>query len=332
MRQKGNISQALEYLKKCHLFNTANPEVLKHVSKTLLLQGKYKESIDVANEAIKLNEQDWENYSIQADCYLNLKNDEKALQLLQKANQISQHEQTYIQLGRYYYVRKMYDEAIQTYQEGLKSALSIEPNDAISLLAVSSIMQDQSEYDKALNKYRKMALTNPDSSQLWNNIAMCFYGKEKYLNAITCLKKALYLDPFEFLTCLNLGLVFYTQKQYASAFHYFSASIELNPDFAITYMYIGLCLNQLNDIRNACISFETAQEKNDQDEYIIPLNYAILLAQRPEQEYQDKAVQQAQLFVQLSRLDGEIRFNVEDIEKQKQLLQQLLKVDLSQAR
>lgn len=41
---------------------------------------------------------------------------------------------------------------------------------------------------------------------------MCFYGKKRNINAIACLKKALFLDPFEYLTCLNLGLVFYTNE------------------------------------------------------------------------------------------------------------------------
>jgi len=38
---------------------------------------------------------------------------------------------------------------------------------------------------------------------------MCFYGKKKYIAAVSCLKKALYLDPFEWITTLNLGLIFY---------------------------------------------------------------------------------------------------------------------------
>jgi len=42
-----------------------------------------------------------------------------------------------------------------------------------------------------------MSLMNPNSPYMWNNIGMCFYGKEKYYAAIACLKKSLYLDPFE---------------------------------------------------------------------------------------------------------------------------------------
>jgi Bardet-Biedl syndrome 4 protein len=41
-----------------------------------------------------------------------------------------------------------------------------------------------------------MAIKNPNSPHLWNNIGMCFYGKKMYIASIACLKKALYLDPF----------------------------------------------------------------------------------------------------------------------------------------
>jgi len=31
---------------------------------------------------------------------------------------------------------------------------------------------------------------NPNSAELWNNIGMAFFGKEKVIAAIACLKKA----------------------------------------------------------------------------------------------------------------------------------------------
>jgi len=63
-------------------------------------------------------------------------------------------------------------------------------------LALGSIIQDKMEHDAALYKYRIAAIHNPDSSEMWNNIGMCFYGKQKFVASIACLKKALYLDPF----------------------------------------------------------------------------------------------------------------------------------------
>ena len=54
----------------------------------------------------------------------------------------------------------------------------------------------------------------------------------RYVAAIACLKRALYLDPFEWIISYNLGLVHLNTGQYASSFHYFSTSINLKPDCA----------------------------------------------------------------------------------------------------
>jgi Bardet-Biedl syndrome 4 protein len=96
---------------------------------------------------------------------------------------------------------------------------------------------------------RVAAVQMPHSAQLWNNIGMCFFGKQKYVavrtlcrepvapvltraQAVACLKRALFLAPFEWIIAYNLGLVLLNTQQYASAFHYLSASINLKPDFA----------------------------------------------------------------------------------------------------
>ena len=90
--------------------------------------------------------------------------------------------------------------------------------------------------DVALVKYRVAAVQTPNSAQLWNNIGMCFFGKQRFVASIACLKRALYLDPFEWIISYNLGLVHLNTGQHASAFHYFSTSINLKPDFPSSYM------------------------------------------------------------------------------------------------
>lgn len=150
-----------------------------------------------------------------------------------------------------------------------------------TILAAGSIIQDHSDMDVALVKYRVAAVQTPNSAQLWNNIGMCFFGKQRFVAAIACLKRALYLDPFEWIISYNLGLVHLNTGQYASAFHYFSASINLKPDFPSSYMYLAITLrcvavgwrctvvvfhgnlfvfSRLDDFENACSAYEKAIE------------------------------------------------------------------------
>merc|ERR1712048_390265 len=128
---------------------------------------------------------------------------------------------------------------------------------------------------KKLKKSRVAAVHTPNSAQLWNNIGMCFFGKTKYVAAIACLKRALYLDPFEWIISYNLGLVHLNTGQYASAFHFFSASINLKPDFPSSYMYLAITLSRLDDFANACSAYEKAIDM--ESDHMFHLNFAITL-------------------------------------------------------
>lgn len=145
----------------------------------------------------------------------------------------------------------------------LGNSLTHDPKNAKSILAAGSIIQDHNDMDVALVKYRIAAVTTPNSAQLWNNIGMCFFGKLKYVAAIACLKRALYLDPFEWIISYNLGLVHLNTEQYASAFHYLSASINLKPvcasrtmccscNFLLSAMLITVLLTHISLLLSRC--------------------------------------------------------------------------------
>ena len=56
-----------------------------------------------------------------------------------------------------------------------------------------------------------------------------------FLKAISCLKRATYLSPFEWKILYNLGLVHLAMQQYASAFRYLNSAINYRPKEAIIY-------------------------------------------------------------------------------------------------
>ncbi len=125
---------------------------------------------------------------------------------------------------------------------------------------MGSISQGHAEVETALGYYKAALQFRPNSPQLWNNVAMCLFNKQKFVGAIACLKKALYMAPFEFIVCFNLGLVHLTTGQYASAFQFLSAAINLRPDYPPSYMYLGVALAHLGDPDNAIASYQKAQE------------------------------------------------------------------------
>jgi len=305
-RMSGNISESFDLLKKCHAQNEHNPEYLKQIARALYLMGKPKSALEVASEALKSQPYDWELHHTKGLCYVAVKAYNSAAEAFQTANSINIHESTCLQLAQLYNTRNKPAKAIEILSKALETSLEnteiltqlgllylqqdqsttafqhlqnciqIDPKNEQSILALGSALQLKGDYDEAVNKYRPLANYNQNSGQLWNNIGMCFYGKQKYIAAVACLKKAFYLEPFEWTISYNLGMHHYTTEQYTSAFHFFNNAINLKPDFAKAYMYLALTLYKLGDANNCKMAFERGM-KVDSD-YLLLMNYAMILA------------------------------------------------------
>uniref|UniRef100_A0A158R4W9 TPR_REGION domain-containing protein n=1 Tax=Syphacia muris TaxID=451379 RepID=A0A158R4W9_9BILA len=162
-------------------------------------------------------------------------------------------------------------------------ALSYDSSNGDAIIAAGSIIQSNGDFDVALAKYR-VAMERCDyNSALWNNIGMCFYGKGKYIAAISCLKKANYLSPLDWKISFNLGLLHYSMEQFASAYHFLSTSTNLNPHEAMPYAALAAVLTNLKDFENARKAYEKALSLDKKNPQILH-NYAVfeLHQQRPD--------------------------------------------------
>jgi Bardet-Biedl syndrome 4 protein len=349
-RANGELQESLTLFQAATVLNPHNVANLKQVGRALYLLGKHKAASDIYEEAKSYSEEDWEICHNMGLCYLYLKNYDRAEECFIKANVIQRHDSTYMQLGKLYTLQEKYQEAIDIYLEALDyspenpellttvgllylrlgenfkafdylgNSLTHDPKNPKTILAAGSIIQDHSDMDVALTKYRIAAVQTPNSAQLWNNIGMCFFGKQNHIAAVSCLKRALYLAPFEWIIAYNLGLVYLNTGQYASAFHYFSASINLKPDFASTYMYLAITLSRLDDFENACSAYEKAISM--ESDHLFELNYAITLYNN--EQLEDAKQHFAEFEKLFQELDEEARISDPDILEIRQQVSSLL--------
>ncbi|GAB1598005.1 Bardet-Biedl syndrome 4 protein-like [Argonauta hians] len=324
LRQEGKIQESLDLFQNCVFLNPRCPENLKQVARSLFLLARHKAAIGVYEEAIKYTENDWEiNHNV-GICYLHLKDYEKAKEFLQTAITQKHREISYSMLSKVYMMEKDMENAIKVlteavgnypenaelltslgllymevkdYQEAcecLGNAMSLDPSHTKAILAAGSIMQSHGDFEVALSKYRIVAPSMAESAVLWNNIAMCFFGKSKYVAAICCLKRANYLSPFDVKVLYNLGLVHLHMQQYASAFHFISAMLKYKPKDPEAFMMLAICLTYLDDSKNAQRAYEHATML-DPDDLTLCLNYAIFLYK---QERLQEASKKFSLFIQ----------------------------------
>ncbi|KAJ9472868.1 Bardet-Biedl syndrome 4 protein-like protein [Diplonema papillatum] len=350
-RANGELQESLQLFQAATVLNPNNVANLKQVGRSLYLLGKHRAAIGIYDEAKAYADEDWEISHNMGLCYLYLKNYDKAEESFMKANVIQRHDATYMQLGKLYTLQDKYHDAIEVYLEALDyspenpellttvgllylrlsenfkafdylgNSLTHDPKNPKTILAAGSIIQDHSDMDVALTKYRIAAVQTPNSAQLWNNVGMCFFGKQFYIAAISCLKRALYLAPFEWIIAHNLGLVYLNTGQCASAFHYFSASINLKPDFASSYMYLAITLNRLDDFENACSAYEKAISM--ERDHLFELNYSITLYNNDEAELSKQHFLEFE--TSFAELDEETRQSDQDILDARAQLQGIFK-------
>lgn len=342
-RYNGELQESLALFQAATMISPQNVANLKQVGRGLYLLGKHKAAIDIYEEAKHYNEDDWEIFHNAGLCYVFIKNYDRAEESFRRANLILRHDATFLQLGKLFAMQEKFEAAIEVYLEALDfspespellttigllylrigenykafdylgNSLTVDPRDPKTILAAGSIIQDHQDYDVALSKYRIAAVHTPNSAQLWNNAGMCFFGKQHHIAAISCLRRALHLSPFEWIIAYNLGIVFLHTGQNASAFHYLSASINLKPDFASSYVYLGVCLSRLDDFDNACSAYEKAISM--EVDHIFELNYAIMLYNN---EDTDSAREHFKEFERLwEELDDETRAQDADVETTK---------------
>ncbi|KAG4091986.1 sporangia induced Bardet-Biedl syndrome 4 protein [Neocallimastix lanati (nom. inval.)] len=313
LRQNGEIEQSLEILRMVEKLDPTNIVNIKQIGRSLFLLGKHRSAIEVYDEALTLAGKDWEIYHNKGICYMFLKDYRKAIENFYKALEINNHDSTYTHLGKLLVQCGEYEEAIALYEQAITispdnvdfltvlgllylkkddypcafnyigRALSYDQTNSNGILVAGSILQNHYEFEGALMKYRICSVLNPDSPELWNNIGMCFYGKNKIIAAISCLKKALYLAPNEWKISFNLGLAHLKHEQYVSAFRFFTSSANLNPKFSDTYIWLGVTLNKLGDFENSKVAFEKGLMINGSN-MVGFLNYAIVLSENNKHE------------------------------------------------
>jgi len=321
MRQQGRIEESLTIFQAALCLNPVNINNLKQVGQSLYLLGKHREALNVFEEAEKLNSEDRMVWHSKGICYHYLKQYETAIECFETANGIQKHERTFHELGEIYKETGDLDSALSTYMDALDAfpesshfltlaglmhiksnnptdgfehlgnSLSYDNKDPTAILAAGSIIQANGDYDVALTKYRVAMVATPHCAELWSNVGLCFFGKGKLISAVACLKRAIYLSPFDGRIDYNLGVVHLAMAQYASAFHYFSAAINLqkvpntNPtaEDARCYTYLGVALCRLDDYDNAYAAYDKSIELMKHDP-ISRLNYAISLACNEENE------------------------------------------------
>jgi tetratricopeptide (TPR) repeat protein len=125
--------------------------------------------------------------------------------------------------GDIYMARKMYRDAVETYQLG--------PKDSPVLANKTGIAYHQLlELNAAKQWYEKAIKLNPKYAEAINNLGTVYYAAKSYRRAVNQYKKALAITPDSATMVSNLGNAYFARKNYSEAQAAFDRAVQLDPD------------------------------------------------------------------------------------------------------
>ena len=310
-RNGGRLSESLSLFKDCYSlikYSSDASYILKEIGKTFYLLGKYSDSIDIYNNVLHKNKDDWDCYYHIGLIFMNVKKYKKAEEYMNEALKINRCKEVLIGCGKILLKKNEIDEAIKKFEE----VLSLSPNDTNLMSTLGGLYLKKGSEEKAKKYYNKVINTekkyskslmglqaiyqnegleedsynllvtghasNPNSAYLWNNLGMYYLSKGKKIFASTCLKRAIYLAPFEWVISFNLGLVYLKNEQYVSSFIHMNTAANLNKNNHLIYLYLAIICAELNNDGNAKNCFEKALALKEDP--IVIFNYIVFLLRK----------------------------------------------------
>jgi tetratricopeptide (TPR) repeat protein len=193
----GGGPNALAAADKALALDANNVRALGVKAFVLDTQKKYDDALDAANRLEQLDHNSFASPRVLADCYLNMKGDQNALEakaiaaleLLQARQPLDKF--SYVELARIYTSLGMSARALPNLVHLHRHTM----NDPKYARAAAEIYRSMKQYDQALNFFREVVHINPYDATAYEAIASLEVRAKKYDKAVDAAKDITLLQP-----------------------------------------------------------------------------------------------------------------------------------------
>tara|TARA_B100000161_G_scaffold254532_1_gene215934 strand:- start:46 stop:849 length:804 start_codon:yes stop_codon:yes gene_type:complete len=157
----------------------------------LLYFGNYKQSLQLAKLAVKINKTDEKVWLILAEAQIANKLYKNALNSLSKAQKINSN------LGEIYFAKSniyLKTSQLQKAKAELEIGLRIEPNNHRAIFQLGNILLMEKNYSGAINLFDKSIKIKPDFWQAINNQGLAYFEKDNINLSFKHFEKAIAIE------------------------------------------------------------------------------------------------------------------------------------------
>jgi tetratricopeptide (TPR) repeat protein len=113
--------------------------------------------------------------------------------------------------------------------KSLEAKVANNPNDLVSLLSLSHLLNDSGFYEKAITNYKKYLAKDSKNVDVMIDMGVCYYQTGDYDSAIRAMEKGIEINPKHQIGNFNLGIVNTAKGDISKSKEYFAKAVKLNP-------------------------------------------------------------------------------------------------------
>jgi tetratricopeptide (TPR) repeat protein len=235
LQDQGKFTEALPFFKRTVEEHPESYIGWTNLSETLLETGQYREALQAAEEALKVNPRYAPAWVRKARA-LNRFNPPRSEEGIAACDRAIQYDpnfvRAYLTKGEILYDQERGEEALAAYE----SALRIDSNSMEALFGKASTLGALGDFDKTYPIAERMIQLNPQEGAGWRIMAFALYMMKERIEALQAIGRALAIDPNDSAALTIKSSIVYELGHKSEARALAKRAAELDPENELAQM------------------------------------------------------------------------------------------------
>jgi tetratricopeptide (TPR) repeat protein len=285
-----DFAKSIDAYKTALKANPDNPVILQKLGNAFMAAGRGDEAIAAYKETIRLKLHNEDLHHNLGVLYEKKGLLDEAVVEFRQALQYGSNPEVRRRLAEIYTGRGSFPQAIEQYQEMLKSkaddpelhlklarvflnsnntaeaiasyreVIRLNPDSLDGHRELALLYKKTNQQDEAEKEYREVLRLKKDDGEIRNALTASYVKKKNYPDLITLLQESVALTPKDANNHYKLGLVYEFQKDYDNAASQYKEALALKEDHAKTLNALGRVYMKTGHIKEAKEALEKAKE------------------------------------------------------------------------
>jgi tetratricopeptide (TPR) repeat protein len=224
----------------------------------LIFFRKYKQALDLLDQAESLEPSDISIYILRSDVYLEKKQHHRSVRIIEEAmekcDDSIDKEELILELADVYEDWDRYDMVF----ESLKKVLEMNRDNEEALSRMWYCVELAGKQEESITLHKQILDESPYSYLAWHNLGNAYYDLGRFEKAIEAYEFVVAINEQWDLAYRDCGDAHFRLKQYHKAILQFEKAIEVSKPYEDLLYSIGFCFEKLKDLQRARLHYRKA--------------------------------------------------------------------------